>query len=55
MGAAQLPQAAPASAVPQLEQKRPAAAAPQAGQVIVVEGVVTPGKINSRSSVNGEP
>jgi hypothetical protein len=53
-GAAQLPQAAPARAVPQLEQNRPAAAAPQEGQVEDVEGVVTPGKINSRTRVNGE-
>jgi hypothetical protein len=43
-GAAQLAQAAPASAVPQLEQKRPVAAAPQVGQTVVVgpEGEVTP-------------
>jgi hypothetical protein len=40
-GAAQVPQVAPASAVPQLEQKRPVAAAPQEGQV-VGEGEVTP-------------
>jgi len=31
-GAAQVPQEAPASAVPQLEQKRPLAAAPHEGQ-----------------------
>ena len=39
-GAAQLPQVAPASAVPQLEQKRPVAVVPQEGQT-VGEGVVT--------------
>jgi hypothetical protein len=39
MGAAQVAQVAPASAVPQLEQKRPEAAAPQEGQV-AVDGVV---------------
>jgi hypothetical protein len=45
-GAAQLPQTAPASAVPQLEQKRPVAAAPQDGQEVALgeEGVVTPGR-----------
>ena len=32
MGAAQVPQEAPANAVPQLEQKRPLSAAPQEGQ-----------------------
>jgi hypothetical protein len=44
-GAAQLPHAAPASAVPQLEQKRPDAAAPQEGQEAGedAEGEVTPG------------
>ena len=32
MGASQVPQVAPARAVPQLEQKRPEAAAPHEGQ-----------------------
>ena len=50
MGAAQLPHAAPARAVPQLEQKRPVAAAPQEGQALgVLEGVVTPVKISGES------
>jgi len=40
--AEQLPQVAPASAVPQLEQKRPLAAAPQDGQEAGEEGFVTP-------------
>jgi hypothetical protein len=44
-GAAQLAQAAPASAVPQLEQNRPVAAAPQVGQATgEVEGEVTAGR-----------
>jgi hypothetical protein len=48
MGAAQVAQAAPASAVPQPEQKRPAAAAPHEGQVVVggvVAGVVIARKL----------
>jgi hypothetical protein len=40
-GAAQLPQVAPASAVPQLEQNLPDAAVPQEGQGTVDEGEVT--------------
>jgi hypothetical protein len=42
MAAEQVPQTAPARAVPQLEQKRPVAAAPQEGQVPVVVGTVMP-------------
>jgi len=42
-GAAQLAQAAPASAVPQLAQKRPSPEAPQEGQVPGVVGAVMPG------------
>ena len=44
IGTSQLPQVAPASAVPQLEQKRPVAEAPQEGQAPETagsEGVVT--------------
>jgi hypothetical protein len=39
-GAAQVPQVAPARAVPQLEQKRPLAAVPHEGQVVEL-GLVT--------------
>jgi hypothetical protein len=43
IGAAQVPQVAPASAVPHPEQKRPVAVVPQDGQTVGVgEGIVTP-------------